>query len=86
MEVDKEQVEFIESLFSDGSKTWEQRFDAIIEWRKKNRGLRDFHVSLMPTIDGSKPDIEKVAEELCRMSLESAKGELKEVDVTDEPL
>ena len=86
MEIDKEQVEFIDGLFSDESKPWEQRFDEIIEWRKKNRGLRDFHVSLIPTTDGSKPDIEKVAEELCRMSLESAKGELKEVDVTDEPL
>ncbi len=39
MEIDKEQVEFIDGLFSDESKTWEERFDAIVEWQKKNRGL-----------------------------------------------
>ena len=86
MEIDKEQVEFIEGLFSDGSKTWEHRFDAIVEWRKKNRGLEGVHISVMPPKDGIQIDTENLAEELCRVALGSAKGELKEVDITKEPL
>ena len=86
MEPDKEQVEFIEGLFSDESKTWEQRFDAIVEWRKKNRGLKGVHVSVMPCQEDMPIDSEKVAEELCRIALESAKGELKEVDISKEEL
>ena len=86
MEPDKKQVEFIEGLFSDGSKTWEQRFDAIVEWRKKNRGLKGVHISVMPTKDGIPIDMEKFAEELCRVALGAAKGELKEVDITERPL
>ena len=86
MEIDKEQVEFIDGLFSDESKTWEQRFDAIVEWRKKNRGLKGVHVSVMPRDDDMPIDTEKFAEELCRIALESAKGELKEVDISKEEL
>lgn len=86
MGIDNEQVEFIEGLFSDGRKTWEQRFDAIVEWRKKNRGLKGAHISVMPPKDGIPIDTEKFAEELCRVALETAKGELKEVDITEEPL
>ena len=86
MEPDKEQVEFIEGLFSDESKTWEQRFDALVEWRKKNRGLLGVHITLNPTIKEGDVDGEKVAEELCKIALESAKGELKEVDITEGPL
>ena len=86
MEPDKEQVEFIEGLFSDESKTWEQRFDAIVEWRKKNRGLKGVHVSVIPKDDNKQIDIEKLAEELCRIALESANGELKEVDISNEEL
>ena len=53
MEPDKEQIEFIEGLFSDESKTWENRLDEIIAWRKKNRGLQGFHVSVLPLKGGA---------------------------------
>ena len=86
MEKDQEQVEFIEGLFSDESKTWEERWDAIVAWRKKNRGLKGVHISVMPPKDGISIDTEKFAEELCRIALEAAKGELKEVDITKEEL
>ena len=86
MEVDNEQVRFIEDTIADSSKTWEQRFDAIVEWRKKNRGLLGIHVSVMPPKEGAPIDPEKFAEELCRVALGAAKGELKEVDITKEPL
>lgn len=86
MGIDKEQVEFIEGLFSDESKTWEQRWDAIVAWRKKNRGLLGIHVSAMPPKEGVQIDTERHAEELCRVALGAAKGELKEVDITKEPL
>ena len=82
MEADKEQVEFIEGLFSDRSKTWEKRFESIVAWNKKNRGLLGYHITLNPTMKETDVDIEKVSEELCRIALESAKGELKEVDIT----
>lgn len=84
--IDDEQVEFIEGLLADESKTWEERLDEIIAWRKKNRGLLGIHVSIMPPKDGAPFDPEKFAEELCRIALEAAKGELKEVDISKEEL
>ena len=40
----------------------------------------------MPPKDGAPFDPEKFAEELCRIALEAAKGELKEVDISKEEL
>ena len=85
-EIDYEQVEFIEGLLADESKTWEERWDAIVVWRKKNRRLLGIHVSVMPPEEGAPIDTEKYAEEFCRVALGAAKGELKEVDITKEPL
>ncbi|MBO6031890.1 MAG: hypothetical protein J6Q22_10655 [Prevotella sp.] len=83
MEVDNEQVRFIEDTIADSSKTWEQRFDSIVSWRKKNRRLLGLHITLNPTIKEGDVNVEKVAEELCKIALESAKGTLEEVPLSE---
>ena len=83
MEVDNELVRFIEDTIADSSKTWEQRLDSIISWRKKNRGLLGLHITLNPTIKEGDVNGEKVAEEICKIALGAAKGTLKEVPLSE---
>ena len=92
MERDDEQVKFIEEVLA-GSETWQEKFSKIVEWRKKNRGLLGVHVSApldvmcgVRRVEDPYAEAEKMAMDLCLIALESAKGELKEVDWSREIL
>ena len=71
---DKEQVDFINSLFSDNGKTWQERWNDIVDWRNENRGLTECQPTFYPDYDGTDPTVEQFAEELCRKALKEAKG------------
>lgn len=74
---DEELVEFIESLFSDESMTWVQRWDAIFEWKAKHYGIMVSCARFKKKDDGSRPTPEEIGEAICRTELAIAKGELK---------
>ena len=48
MEVDEELVKVIDEAIS-GSSSYVDALDKVVEWKKKNRGLRGIHVS--PSLD-----------------------------------
>ena len=86
---DDELAEFIKSVI-DGEGTWQQKFDKIIDWEKKNRGLKGVHVSVpldvmcgQRKITDVNQEAEKMAHDLCLMEQARAEGRLKEVTDLD---
>ena len=89
---DPELAKFIQSVIN-GEGTWQAKFNKIIEWQKKNRGLKGFHVSApldvmcgQRVITDVNQEAENMAYDLCVMQLARAEGKIKEVDVTKEVL
>lgn len=92
VEKDPELAKFIQSVI-DGEGTWQDKFNKIIEWQKKNRGLKGFHVSApldvmcgQRVITDVNQEAENMAHDLCVMQLARAEGKIKEIDVTKEVL
>ena len=75
---------FIEATVERKDLTWVQKLDAIIAWKKRNEGLKGFHASVYPKEDGTEPEPEEIAHDICMMELASARGQFK--DITNEDL
>ena len=90
--IDEELVNFIESAMSEAKSNMEA-LDKVVEWQKKHRGLTGFHVSApldvlcgQREVEDPYAESEEIAHEVLMVMLESARGQLKEVDVTKEVL
>ena len=90
--VDTELVKVIEDAIAN-SKSSTEALDKVIEWEKEHRGLIGFRVSTpldvlcgVRKVEDPANEAEKIAHDVLRMLLASAKGELKEVDVSEEVL
>lgn len=88
-ERDNELAEFIKSVI-DGEGTWQQKLDKIIDWEKKHRGLKGFHVSApldvmcgQREITDVNQEAEKMAHDLCLMEQSVAEGKCEEVTDLD---
>ena len=90
MERDEELEKVIESAMEKHGNDYLSAFDDVIEFKKKNRGLKGFHVS--PPIDfylntrkDTDPEAEanKIAHDILMMEKARAKGELKEVPMSE---
>lgn len=89
---DAELAKFIEdAIANSGSNT--EALAKVIEFEKGHRGLVGFHMSApldvmcgMRKIDDPKAEAENMAHDMLCIKLEAAKGELKEVDATNEVL
>ena len=91
-EIDEELVKVIEDAMAT-SKSSQEALDKVIVFEKEHRGLKGFHVSApldvmcgVRKIDDPYSEAEKMAHAVLLMELERAKGQLKEVDVTNEVL
>ena len=89
-EIDEELATFIEKAISE-SVDYCEALDKVIEWQKKNRGLKGFHVStpmdiMLGTREVEDPseEAEKMAHDVLMMDLACARGQYK--DVTNEEL
>lgn len=78
-ERDEELVEYMESLEKNDSLTYLEKMQKVIDWEKKNRGLKGYHISLGPLEKNISN--EEIAEEWFKMKFNSAEGKLKEVDI-----
>ena len=85
-EIDEELVKVIEESLAN-SKDYLEAFDKVIDFKKKHRGLKGFHVSpsldtfLNPDKKGIDPKVEanQMAYDVLMIERARAKGELKEV-------
>ena len=91
-EIDEELAKFIEESMSN-SKDYCEALDKVIKWQKKNRDLIGFHVSTpldilcgQRKVENPIDEANKIAHATLKMLLESARGQLEEVDVTNEVL
>ena len=84
-EIDEELATFIEKAISE-SVDYCEALDKVVEWRKKNRGLKGIHVS--PSLDvmcGTRKvedpvaEANNVAKDALVIMLASAQGKIKEV-------
>ena len=92
-EIDEELASYIESTIAESNGNYIGALDKVIEWMKQNRELKGFHVGTPLDVLCGQREVEdpveeanKVAHGTLLMLLESAKGELEEVDVTKEIL
>ena len=92
VKADDELAMAIEDAIS-GSKTFLEAFDKVVEWQKNNRDLIGFHVSTpldilcgQRKVEDPGDEANKIAHAALNMLLESARGQLEEVDVTNEVL
>ena len=88
-ERDNELADFIKSVI-DGEGTWQQKFNKIVEWQKKNRGLKGLHVSApldvmcgQRVITDVNQEAENMAHDLCLMEQARAEGQFEEVTDLD---
>ena len=90
-EIDEELVKVIDEAIS-GSSSYVDALDKVVEWKKKNRGLKGIHIS--PSLDlilnpddcrkiDPKVEANKMAHDVLLMLRASAKGELKEVPMSE---
>ena len=88
-EIDEELVKVIEESLAN-SKDYLEAFDKVIDFKKKHRGLKGYHVS--PPIDfylntrkdiDPKAEVNKIAHDILMMEKARAKGELKEVPMSE---
>ena len=89
--LDEELVKYIEETIDNSNGDYCSALDKVIEWKKKNRGLKGIHVSPpldvmcgQRTIDCPKEEAEKMAHDILLMDLACARGQYK--DVTNEEL
>ena len=87
---DDELVMVIEDAINN-SGTFLEAFDKVVNWKRKNRGLKGFHVSApldvmcgLRKIDDPNEEAEKMAHDVLMMDLACANGQYE--DVTDEVL
>lgn len=78
-ERDEELVEYIESLEKNDSLTYLEKMQKVIDWKKENRGLKGYHISLSPYANDVSN--EEIAKEMFAIALDSASGNLIEDDV-----
>ena len=85
-EIDEELVKYIEEAIANSNGNYCSALDKVVEWRKKNRGLKGIHVS--PPLDvmcGTRKVEDPVAEandiakDTLVIMLASTQGKLKEV-------
>ncbi len=88
--LDEELVKYIEEIIDNSNGDYCSAFDKVVEWRKKNRGLKGIHVSPPLDVMCSARNVEdpiaeanNVAKDALTIMLESAKGELKEVPLDE---
>ena len=88
--LDEELVKYIEETIDNSNGDYCSALDKVVEWRKKNRGLKGIHVSTpLDVMCGARKvedpvaEANRVAESALNMMLESAKGELKEVPLDE---
>lgn len=89
-EIDEELVKVIEESLAN-SKDYLEAFDKVIDFKKKHRGLKGFHVSpsmdnfLNPDRKEVDPRVEanKLAYDVLMIERAMAKGELKEVPMSE---
>ena len=90
-EIDEELVKVIDEAIS-ASPSYVEALDKVVEWKKKNRGLKGIHIS--PSLDlilnpddcrkiDPKVEANKMAHDVLLMLRASAKGELKEVPISE---
>ena len=86
MEKDEELVKLIESAMAEFGEDYVSALDKVVEWEKKNRGLKGLHVSApldvmcgVRKIDDPCSEAEKMAHDVLLMELSRARGQLKEV-------
>ena len=85
-ETDEELASCIESTIAESNGDYVAALDKVIEWMKKTRGLKGFHVGTsldvlcgQRKVEDPAAEANRVAESALNMMLASAKGELKEV-------
>ena len=85
-EIDEELVKYIEEVIANSNGDYCSALDKVVEWRKKNRGLKGIHVS--PSLDvmcGTRKvedpvdEANNVAKDALVIMLASAQGKIKEV-------
>ena len=91
-EIDEELATFIEATM-DNEKSHCAALDKVIAWQKEHRGLKGFHISApldvmcgQRQVEDPYAESEKMAHDVLKMMLASARGQLEEVDVTKEVL
>ena len=86
-EIDEELANYIEEAIDNSNGDYCSALDKVVEWRKKNRGLKGIHVSYPPLdvmcgarkVEDPVAEANNVAKDALEIMLASAKGELKEV-------
>lgn len=89
---DEELVKAIEDAI-DSSTSSIAALDKVIAWEKEHRGLKGFHVSApldvmcgIRKVDDVNAEAERMAHDVLLVHLARAKGQLKEVDISEEGL
>ena len=79
-------VKKIQELIDDKKRNWIQRMDGLLDYLKRERGLKGFHLSIDPFADikSTFESRESIAKEFIMMELECAKGNFE--DCTEELL
>ena len=87
--VDVEEAKFIKEVMAMPIPAL-QKLDLVIDWKKKNRGLRGWHPCVMPNLDGKDDGLtvhqraSQMAEDMLQMMYAVACGRTRRV--TDEEL
>ena len=91
-EIDEELATFIEKAISE-SVDYCEALDKVIEWQKKNRELIGIHIGApldvmcgQRKVEDPVDEANKIAKDTLVILLESARGQLKEVDISQEEL
>ena len=79
-----DKLAFIETTIERCDLTWVEKLHAIIAWKKKNEGLKAFHVSTYPIDKESEQTVDELAHDICIMELADARGQFE--DITNEDL
>ena len=89
-DIDEELLKVIDESIAN-SNDYLEAFDKVIDFKKKHRGLKGFHVS--PSMDNflnpdkkevdPKEEANKMAHDILMMEKARAKGELKEVPMSE---
>lgn len=87
-EIDEELLKVIDESIAN-SKDYLEAFDKVIDFKKKHRGLKGFHITPLGFYLNKREDIDpkdeanKIAHDILMMEKASAKGELKEVPMSE---
>lgn len=78
-ERDEELIGYMKSLETDNSLSYLEKMQKVIDWKMSHRDLKGFRISLSPSTNDVSN--EEIAKELFMIELNSAEGNIKEVDV-----